>query len=421
MTFGFGNQHSIQLSYGRCGLAIVAARRRRGPARRSSARADRYNAPFARCADCARSAVASAGRHERIPESHERPALLSDQDLAAARRRRRRRVHRAGHRHRDDRDARHQRPHRRERGPQDRRRAHPAGRDRADRRTARRRCPASRSTSRCARRATARDSPARRSSATRTRGRKCSKQGEKMVFAHAIQGIRGMPPKGGNPELPDDEVHAAVVHMVNAVGANWKVPPRPARLPLPHRRRRRDRARRLRSFRSIIPPPHGGGADRTRWMARTSTTPRALHATPPAWPARRSSATSRPGHRGSSRQGHALRVVAQGQGRDAAEGRAAAAHRRCGEVGRRLHGRGDADKVSFARRVSSYASVHCRLTSTSAFSAFSRSAPAARSRAASSGGSGAVGIAQVLLRKLADEARGSRIDLAARALDACGR
>ena len=51
------------------------------------------------------------------------------------------------------------------------------------------------------------------------------KQGEKVVFAHAIEGFKAMPPKGGNPELPNDEVNAAVVHMVNAVGANWKVPP----------------------------------------------------------------------------------------------------------------------------------------------------------------------------------------------------
>lgn len=50
-------------------------------------------------------------------------------------------------------------------------------------------------------------------------------QGENLVFAHAIQGIRAMPPKGGNPELPDSEVQAAVVHMVAAVGASWKVPP----------------------------------------------------------------------------------------------------------------------------------------------------------------------------------------------------
>ena len=50
-------------------------------------------------------------------------------------------------------------------------------------------------------------------------------QGDKLVFAHATQGIRAMPPKGGNPDLPDSEVHAAVVHMLNAVGTNWKVPP----------------------------------------------------------------------------------------------------------------------------------------------------------------------------------------------------
>ena len=53
-------------------------------------------------------------------------------------------------------------------------------------------------------------------------------QGEKVVVAHAIQGYQGkrgvMPPKGGNADLSDNEVHAAVVHMVNAAGANWKAP-----------------------------------------------------------------------------------------------------------------------------------------------------------------------------------------------------
>ena len=49
-------------------------------------------------------------------------------------------------------------------------------------------------------------------------------QGEKTVVAHAIDGIRAMPPKGGNPDLPNDEVHMAVVHMVNASGGNWKMP-----------------------------------------------------------------------------------------------------------------------------------------------------------------------------------------------------
>lgn len=54
-------------------------------------------------------------------------------------------------------------------------------------------------------------------------------QGEKTVVAHAISGFRAMPPKGGNPELPDEEVHAAVVLMANAAGANWKMPePAPA-------------------------------------------------------------------------------------------------------------------------------------------------------------------------------------------------
>ena len=53
-------------------------------------------------------------------------------------------------------------------------------------------------------------------------------QGEKTVVGHAINGFQGkrgvMPPKGGNPDLSDDEVRAAVVHMVNAAGANWKAP-----------------------------------------------------------------------------------------------------------------------------------------------------------------------------------------------------
>jgi cytochrome c5 len=57
-------------------------------------------------------------------------------------------------------------------------------------------------------------------------------QGEKVVVEHAIKGFQGkagvMPPKGGNPDLSDAEVHAAVVHMVNAAGGNWKAPAIPA-------------------------------------------------------------------------------------------------------------------------------------------------------------------------------------------------
>jgi cytochrome c5 len=53
-------------------------------------------------------------------------------------------------------------------------------------------------------------------------------QGDKLTFEHAIKGIRAMPAKGGNPDLTDVEVQAAVVHMVNAGGAAWKAPAAPA-------------------------------------------------------------------------------------------------------------------------------------------------------------------------------------------------
>jgi len=53
-------------------------------------------------------------------------------------------------------------------------------------------------------------------------------QGDKTTFDHALRGIRAMPPKGGNPDLADHEVQAAVVHMANAAGAAWKAPAAPA-------------------------------------------------------------------------------------------------------------------------------------------------------------------------------------------------
>ena len=53
-------------------------------------------------------------------------------------------------------------------------------------------------------------------------------QGDKTTFDHALRGLRAMPPKGGNPDLTDVEVQAAVVHMVNAAGASWKAPAAPA-------------------------------------------------------------------------------------------------------------------------------------------------------------------------------------------------
>ncbi len=53
-------------------------------------------------------------------------------------------------------------------------------------------------------------------------------QGERVTFEHAINGIRAMPAKGGNPDLDDVEVQRAAVYMVNAAGANWKAPAAPA-------------------------------------------------------------------------------------------------------------------------------------------------------------------------------------------------
>jgi cytochrome c5 len=53
-------------------------------------------------------------------------------------------------------------------------------------------------------------------------------EGEKTLVQHAIAGFQGkvgvMPPKGGNPDLTDDEVHRAVVYIANQAGAVWKEP-----------------------------------------------------------------------------------------------------------------------------------------------------------------------------------------------------
>ncbi|ACT47396.1 c-type cytochrome [Methylotenera mobilis] len=47
------------------------------------------------------------------------------------------------------------------------------------------------------------------------------KQGYDTLVSHAINGIRTMPAKGGNPGLSDAEVAAAVKHMANAAGAGF--------------------------------------------------------------------------------------------------------------------------------------------------------------------------------------------------------
>lgn len=49
-------------------------------------------------------------------------------------------------------------------------------------------------------------------------------QGYDTLVSHAIQGIRGMPAKGGNPGLDDIEVARAVAYMANKGGATFKEP-----------------------------------------------------------------------------------------------------------------------------------------------------------------------------------------------------
>jgi cytochrome c5 len=53
-------------------------------------------------------------------------------------------------------------------------------------------------------------------------------QGYDTLVKHAIEGIRAMPPKGGNPDLENVEVERALVYMANQSGAKFKEPAVPA-------------------------------------------------------------------------------------------------------------------------------------------------------------------------------------------------
>jgi cytochrome c5 len=53
-------------------------------------------------------------------------------------------------------------------------------------------------------------------------------QGYDTVVKHAIEGLRAMPAKGGNPDLDDVEVARAVVYMANKSGGKFKEPEVPA-------------------------------------------------------------------------------------------------------------------------------------------------------------------------------------------------
>jgi len=49
-------------------------------------------------------------------------------------------------------------------------------------------------------------------------------EGQAVLTAHAWVGVRGMPAKGGNPNLSLEEFSRAVAHMARAAGGTWKDP-----------------------------------------------------------------------------------------------------------------------------------------------------------------------------------------------------
>ncbi len=49
-------------------------------------------------------------------------------------------------------------------------------------------------------------------------------EGQRSLSLSAIKGVRGMPAKGGRPDLSDLEVRRAVAYLSNAGGAKWSEP-----------------------------------------------------------------------------------------------------------------------------------------------------------------------------------------------------
>ncbi len=49
-------------------------------------------------------------------------------------------------------------------------------------------------------------------------------EGQVTLTAHGYVGVRGMPAKGGNPNLSIEGFADALVYMVNNSGGNWKSP-----------------------------------------------------------------------------------------------------------------------------------------------------------------------------------------------------
>lgn len=50
------------------------------------------------------------------------------------------------------------------------------------------------------------------------------KEGQHVLTAHAWVGVRNMPPKGGKPDLKQEEFARAVAYMARSAGGTWKDP-----------------------------------------------------------------------------------------------------------------------------------------------------------------------------------------------------
>ncbi len=53
-------------------------------------------------------------------------------------------------------------------------------------------------------------------------------QGYNKLIDHALNGIRQMPPRGGDPDISDIEIARTVAYMANSAGAGFKAPEPPA-------------------------------------------------------------------------------------------------------------------------------------------------------------------------------------------------
>jgi len=70
----------------------------------------------------------------------------------------------------------------------------------------------------------ARAAPAAPKVGERAKWAALNREGQAVVTAHGWVGIRGMPAKGGQPELDLQDFAVAVVYMANASGQKWPVP-----------------------------------------------------------------------------------------------------------------------------------------------------------------------------------------------------